>query len=165
MENTNPTYFNIERDFIANRTFSIDEGDFFETYDETIFTVPNLTPKDNVDLNLESSLSSGDSFEMDTLQTPVRIEEDSLEDDDPVDPSNNITTMEPQIDFEIVKTGSQRRGALLIETCGFKYTIKFKGKVITRWTCSKRSKLHTCKATVIQTGSTFKPRMLFQSIN
>ena len=47
LENTNPTYFNIEGDFIANRTFSIDDRDSFETYDETIFTVPNFTPEDN----------------------------------------------------------------------------------------------------------------------
>ena len=102
-----------------------------------------MTPEDNVDLNLESISSSCDIFETDTLQTPVRIEEYSLEDDGPVDLSNDITTMEPPVDFEIVRAGSQRGGALLIDTCGFKYTIKFKRKFITRWICSKRIKLHT----------------------
>ncbi|KAI6652388.1 hypothetical protein LOD99_7402 [Oopsacas minuta] len=65
--------------------------------------------------------------------------------------------MEPLNDFEIVRTGSQRGSALLIDSRSYKYTIKFKGKLSTRWTCCKRSKLFTCKATVIQTGSTFKP--------
>ena len=116
----------------------------------------HLNPEGNLELNLESTVSSGDSFEMDTLKTPVHTEEESLED---IDPSNTLTSMHPIIDFEIVRTVSQRGGSLLIGSRGFKYTVKFKGKVITRWTCSKRSKLHTCRATVIQTGSTFKPGM------
>ena len=155
---SNSTHFNTEANYIANSTFSVDDRGSFELYNETNFIVPHFNPEGNLELNLESTVSSGDSFEMDTLQTPVRTEEESLED---IDPSNTLTSMHPLIDFEIVRTGSQRGGSLLIDSRGFKYTVKFKEKVITRWICSKRSKLHTCKSIVIQTGSIFKPGTLF----
>ena len=87
-----------------------------------------MNPGDDVEFSLGSTVSSGDSFEMDTLQTPVTHSEDSLED---IDPSSTLTPIHQLIDFEIVRTGSQKGGSLLIDSRGFKYTVKFKGKVIT----------------------------------
>ena len=56
------------------------------------------------------------------------------------------------ITWKVLPGASQRQKDLLVENQGFSYTIKRKRGSTVDWRCSKRSKLLTCPATVIQRG-------------
>ena len=71
----------------------------FSIYDETNFIVAHLNPRDDNEFNLGTTVSFHDSIETDTLQTPVHIGKDYLED---IDPSSVLTQMHLLIDFEFV---------------------------------------------------------------
>ena len=115
-------------------------------------------------LNNTGSLlnSSGNSFNMWIIHTSPYSQEDSLNDDDAV---NALPSENTQIEYEIVRIGSQRGKQALIDCRGYSFTIKARGENVTRWTCTKRSMPNNCKATVSQTGNTFMPGELFTVID
>ena len=99
--------------------------------------------------------SSGSSFDMEEIHTPLYLQEDSLNDDDPMNAHNSENQGN---EYEIVMTGGQRGNPLLIDSKGFSYSIKIRGGGnVTRWTCSKRSPPYKCKATISQSGNKFIP--------
>ena len=115
-------------------------------------------------LNNTGSLlnSSGNSFNMGIIHTSLYSQEDSLNYDDAV---NALLSENKQIEYEIVRTGSQRGKPTLIDCRGYSFTIKVMEKNVIRWTCTTRSMPNNCKATVSQTGNTFIPGELFTIID
>ena len=91
---------------------------------------------------------------MGEIHTPLYLQEDYLNDDDPMNAHNSENQ---GIEYEMVMTGGQKGNPLLIDSKGFSYSIKIMGGNVTRWTCSKRSPPYKCKATLSQSGNTFIP--------
>ena len=104
-----------------------------------------------IDIPVSGVNSSGSSFDMGIIHTSINSHEDSLDDDNPV---NAHHSENPGIDYIILSTGSQRGNPALFDSRGFSYTMKVRGKIVTRWTCTKRP---NCKATVSQPGNRFIP--------
>ncbi|KAI6656155.1 hypothetical protein LOD99_1488 [Oopsacas minuta] len=78
--------------------------------------------------NTDSILnSSGSSFNMGIIETPIYSQEDSLNDDETVNarPSENQLIV-----YEIVNSGSQRGKPICIDCRGYSFTMKVWGKML-----------------------------------
>lgn len=57
--------------------------------------------------------------------------------------------------YDIVEEGTKRRKLKLIDSLGYFYNIKERGKASTYWQCTVRPKGNYCKATIRETGGQF----------
>ncbi|XP_044164508.1 uncharacterized protein LOC114952152 isoform X2 [Acropora millepora] len=80
------------------------------------------------------------------------MEESSIE-----DPSIlNLETVGPtELTYRIVEEGTKRRRRKLIDSLGYSYNVKEKGKYTTYWQCTVRPKGNYCRATVKETDGDF----------
>ena len=80
----------------------------------------------------------------------VAIEESSI-------PEETVSTSLPrEINYEILKNGSQKKTDILLDGLGFSYTIKSKFPKTVIWMCTHRSGTNPCRGTVNQTNSGFE---------
>ena len=87
-----------------------------------------------------------------SFQVPQTVEEPSLDESIPLDvPRKHITF------YEVVTSGSQRCGDMLVDNQGYSFTVKKRNVSSVSWRCKVRNKVCNCKATVIQKGSEFIP--------
>lgn len=61
------------------------------------------------------------------------------------------------VTYEIVADGTKRGREKLVDSLGYAYNVKERGKVTTYWQCTVRPKGNPCKATVKQTNGEFVP--------
>ena len=86
------------------------------------------------------------------VELPEQREESSIE-----DPSIlNLETVGPtELTYRIVEEGTKRRRRKLIDSLGYSYNGKEKGKYTTYWQCTVRPKGNYCRATVKETDGDF----------
>lgn len=86
------------------------------------------------------------------VELPEPMEESSIE-----DPSIlNLETVGPtELTYRIVEEGTKRRQRKLIDSLGYSYIVKEKGKYTTYWPCTVRPKGNYCRATVTETDRDF----------
>ena len=82
------------------------------------------------------------------------LEESSLEEPVPMeaDPSPDLS-----LNFTVVEEGTKRRKLKLIDSRGYTYNVKEKGKSATYWQCTNRPKSGTRRATVKVYDGRFNP--------
>ena len=68
----------------------------------------------------------------------------------------NLETVGPtELTYRIVEEGTTRRRQKLIDSLGYSYNVKEKGKYTTYWQCTVRPKGNYCHATVKETDGDF----------
>jgi len=89
------------------------------------------------------------------VEFPEPMEESSLEDPAP-DPA--IAEAEVAvITYEIVLEGTKRQKRKLVDSAGYSYNVKERGRTTTYWQCTVRPKGNYCRATVKETDGNFVP--------
>ena len=88
------------------------------------------------------------------VQLPELVEESSLEDPTPCQPDADTVN---SLQFEIVMDGTKRRRGMLVDSLGYRYNIKRRGKTTIDWQCTTRPKGNECRASVKQDGEDFQP--------
>lgn len=86
-------------------------------------------------------------------EMPSRNEEESIGDITPQDILDD--DMPQDITYEVIPKGTERGCPLLVDSMGYKYTIKKPRKNGYLWNCSRRGRTNPCQATVLQNGNTF----------
>ena len=88
-------------------------------------------------------------------QLPVQLP-DPLEESSLLEPSiGEVEVGQPTVTYQIVEEGTKRRKQKLIDSLGYTYNIKERGKASTYWQCTVRPKGNYCKATIRETGGQF----------
>lgn len=95
------------------------------------------------------------SIDRSRVQLPEAIQESSIE--DPTHSTHAHALPALPVTYEIVQDGTQRRREKLVDSLGYTYNVKERGKVTTYWQCTVRPKGNYCRATVKQTGENFVP--------
>ena len=93
-----------------------------------------------------------DEIDMGSFAIPDVHEESSLVDEEPT--HVEIGEARPIL-FQIVQSGSQKRGLKLHDSRGFSYNVKNRGKETVMWQCVSRNKGKYCPATVKQKGEDY----------
>lgn len=82
------------------------------------------------------------------------MEESSLQDPTPCQPDADTGN---SLQFEIVMDGTKRRREMLVDSLGYRYNVKRRGKTAIDWQCTARPKRNDCRASVKQVGEDFQP--------
>ncbi|XP_068689620.1 uncharacterized protein [Montipora foliosa] len=102
--------------------------------------------------SIEDPTANAISLDQSPVELPEPMEESSIE-----DPSIlNLETVGPtELTYRIVEEGTKRRRRKLIDSLGYSYNVKEKGKYTTYWQCTVRPKGNYCRATVKETDGDF----------
>ncbi|XP_067056059.1 uncharacterized protein [Acropora muricata] len=112
--------------------------------------VPEITP-DYHDEHESMQSTMNESFSGDPVPLPTVLEEESL-----AEPTMlSVDPAPEQLTYQIIDEGTIHRKKKLIDSRGFTYNVKERGKETTYWPCTVRPKGNYCRATVKERNAQF----------